>query len=57
MQAFRVRDNIAMRELFIGLIVGTALFALAYNFGALDSFIATWTPISHSGAGGQLDWN
>lgn len=46
-----------MREAFIGGVLGIALFALAYYFGALDSIIATWTPISHSGAGAQLDWN
>lgn len=49
--------SLTMGTWLTGMVLGIALFALAYHFGALDSFIATWTPANHQSAHAQLEWN
>ncbi|GBQ31996.1 hypothetical protein HLH34_00005 [Gluconacetobacter azotocaptans] len=49
-------DSLTMGTWITGMVVGIALFALAYHFGVLDSIIATWTPAGHQGARARLEW-
>lgn len=39
--------GLTIGALLTGMVLGITMFALAYHFGALDSIIATWTPMHH----------